>query len=55
MDALKAALLKSLPPFILSSQIYDILGETPERMNDVFPSRTFEVVPLPSLSLICTC
>ena len=55
MDVLKSALLKFIPPFVLSSRVYDILGETPETMNDVFPSRTFEAVVLLSLTLIPAC
>jgi len=55
MDRLKSTVLKFIPPFLMDTRIYDILGETPEMMNDVFPSRTFEVVVLPSLTLISAC
>ena len=55
MDVLKSTVLKTLPPFLTNSRMYDILGETPETMNDVFPSRTFEVVVLPFLTLMSAC
>ncbi|MCJ1390577.1 hypothetical protein MMC18_003437 [Xylographa bjoerkii] len=55
MQAVESLIKTHVPPWLMSNQIYDILGETPDDMDKTFPLRTSnEKLALPTADLSVT-